>query len=229
MALYGVAATGPGVTYWINQALAHDSSETLASADSTAPIPLTDAQFIGEQFVETQATYFQSEYGSLTDAQFVQALYSNIGGSSISNTVDLNYWSGQLQAAEATLGDADNGLLARASVIGQFVHDLISNNLYPFGANAAENAAYFGLSASDYAAVVADQQSCLDKIAVSQSYAQNATATGPGSILNYTTESGPAWTAAQTILADVTANPVTASTAIVGINNAVAHQDLALM
>ena len=229
VALYGVAATGPGVTYWINQALAHDSSETLASADSTAPIPLTDAQFIGEQFVETQATYFQSEYGSLTDAQFVQALYSNIGGSSISNTVDLNYWSGQLQAAEATLGDADNGLLARASVIGQFVHDLISNNLYPFGANAAENAAYFGLSASDYAAVVADQQSCLDKIAVSQSYAQNATATGPGSILNYTTEFGPAWTAAQTILADVTANPVTASTAIVGINNAVAHQDLALM
>ena len=40
------------------------------------------------------------------DAQFVQALYSNLGGSGISNTAALNYWLGQLQTAEATLGDA---------------------------------------------------------------------------------------------------------------------------
>jgi len=43
------------------------------------------------------------------DAQFVQALYSNLGGSGISNTTALNYWLGQLQTAEATLGDANRG------------------------------------------------------------------------------------------------------------------------
>ena len=43
------------------------------------------------------------------DAQFVQALYSNLGGSGISNTTALNYWLGQLQTAEATLGDANKG------------------------------------------------------------------------------------------------------------------------
>ena len=51
----------------------------------------------------------------------------------------------------------------------------------------------------------------------------------PGSVINYTTESSPAWTAAQSVLAAVTTNPVTVSTAIVGINNAVAHQDLSLI
>lgn len=80
VALYGVAATGPGVSYWVNQVVAHDPSVTLASANSTAPIPLADAQFLGQQFVITQSTYFQSQYGSLTDSQFVQALYSNLGG-----------------------------------------------------------------------------------------------------------------------------------------------------
>jgi hypothetical protein len=43
------------------------------------------------------------------DAQFVQALYSNLGGSGISNTAALNYWLGQLQTAEATLGDGNKG------------------------------------------------------------------------------------------------------------------------
>ena len=44
------------------------------------------------------------------DAQFVQALYSNLGGSGISNAAaPSNYWLGQLQTAEAMLGDANKG------------------------------------------------------------------------------------------------------------------------
>jgi len=43
------------------------------------------------------------------DAQFVQALYSNLGGSGISSTTALNYWLGQLLTAEATLDDANKG------------------------------------------------------------------------------------------------------------------------
>ena len=38
------------------------------------------------------------------DAQFVQALYTSAGAASA-----LNYWLGQLQTAEATLGDANKG------------------------------------------------------------------------------------------------------------------------
>ncbi len=43
------------------------------------------------------------------DTQFVQALYSNLGASGIRNTAALNYWLGQLQTAEAKLGDANKG------------------------------------------------------------------------------------------------------------------------
>jgi hypothetical protein len=89
-------------------------------------------------------------------------------------------------------------------------------------------AAYWGLNAADFAAAQADQKSFLNKMAVSQYYAQEMAVPG-GSILNFTTESGPAWNAAQTVLAAVNADPASVGIAILGINNAVAHQDLSLI
>ncbi len=53
------------------------------------------------------------------DAQFVQALYSNLGGSGINNAAALNYWLGQLQTAEATLGDANKGKRGNGEALGR--------------------------------------------------------------------------------------------------------------
>ena len=64
-ALYGVAATGPGNQWWTGQANAFDHSVTLANA-STLAIPAADAAYLGQQFVLSQSTYFNSLYGPST-------------------------------------------------------------------------------------------------------------------------------------------------------------------
>ena len=124
-----------------------------------------------------------------------------------------------LQSAEATNGG--NVLTARASIAGQFVHDLASNDL-------TQGAAYWGLTQQQYTALVAGQQTMLNKVAVSQDFAVETLATG-GNIINYTTVTQPAFTAAHNVVAAVTSAPASVAVAITGINNAVAHQDLSLI
>lgn len=85
VALYGRAADGPGINYWIAQLQAFDPAVTSANA-ATLAISVANETYLGQQFVKTQSSYFNTQYGSLSDLQFVQALYVNIGG----NTGDAN-------------------------------------------------------------------------------------------------------------------------------------------
>lgn len=215
--LYGVAATESGLQYWIKALSTFDSSVTSANA-AGLPISTADAAWLGQQFALTQASYFTSQYGNDSDTQFVAALYQNITDSPGSSS-GVQYWTGVLQSAEAANGG--NALEARASVAAEFVHDVISNNL-SVGASA------LGLTASEYADLVAGQAAELNKDAVSLFYATETAAAG-GSILNYATESSAAFAAAQNAVTAVTSESSTATVAITGIASAVAHQDLALV
>jgi hypothetical protein len=50
-----------------------------------------------------------------------------------------------------------------------------------------------------------------------------------GSIINFTSVTSPAFTAAHNVVAAVTSDTASVAIAIAGINNAVAHQDLSLI
>src|SRR5665647_2827053 len=99
-ALYNRAAEYPGYAYWVG-VIGQQSDATgvtVANAGSAA-ITLNDANILGQAFVNTQATYFNQIYGSLTDSAFIGTLYTNIGG----NTGDpggVAYWANLLQQVE---------------------------------------------------------------------------------------------------------------------------------
>ena len=160
VALYGRAADGAGITYWISTLAAKDPAVTLTNA-ATMAISTADATFLGQQFVNTQSTYFTTQYGGLNDTQFIQALYVNVGGNA-GDPNGVQYWVNLLTAAEAAPGATQ--LSARAGLVGQFAHDMLSVDL-------TVGAAALGLSAADYAAAVARQQQFQNKVSVSQFYA----------------------------------------------------------
>lgn len=215
--LYGVAATEPGIQYWIEALAAHDPAVTTQNA-TILPISEADAAFLGEQFVFTQSSYFNSQYGNDTDGQFVAALYQNLTNSS-GSPAGVQYWVGLLQTAEAANGG--NVLAARAGIAGEFVHDVMSNNL-SVGATA------LGLTSAEYSALVAGQQADLNKNAVSLFYATE-TGTNAGSLLNYTSESQAAFSAAQTAVSSVTSDNSTVTVELTGIVNAVTNHELSLV
>jgi hypothetical protein len=172
VALYGRAADGPGLNYWVSLLSAHDPAVTSANA-STLALSAADAMYLGQQFVNTQSSYFNTQYGGLTDSQFVQALYVNVGGNT-GNAAGIAYWLNLLTAAEASGQTAQN---ARAGLVGQFAHDMLSIDL-------TVGAAALGLSASDYAAAVARQQQFQNKELVSQNYAIESSLPGLGGAAN---------------------------------------------
>ena len=213
VALYNRAADGPALDYWVSVLAAHDPAINLGNA-STTQISAADAQFLGQQFVSTQSTYFTSQYGALNDLQYVQALYVNIGGNT-GDPVGVQYWFSQLQQLEA------NGVsqtTARADVAGLFVQNLIGIDL-TVGATA------LNLSASQYAAAEARQQQLLNKVAVSQYYADESRLPG-GSILDSTSTSSQAFQAAIAAIASVTNDPGTVATAEAAILAAVQQASL---
>ena len=221
--LYGIAATHAGISYWENVLQNVDQSITAANAAVTA-ISVGDETYLGQQMtagspVVNGTTYFATLYpASMSDIAFVQALYQNMSNF-IGTVAGDNYWLNLLLQAEANNGN--NVIAAREAIVGQFVHDFMSNNL-------TVGAVALGVSASDYALLVAGQQTLLNKSSVSQYYADQTMASG-GSIINYTAVTDPAFTAAHTVLASITNDPSTVSVAITGINNAIAHQDLSLI
>ena len=107
---------------------------------------------------------------------------------------------------------------ARAGLVGQFVHDLIDYDLTP-------GAAALGLTAAQYKQAQTRQAAIDDKIAVSLAYSNISQQTG-GSILDAASVGDAAYAAAVTVIQGVTSDPSTATAAILGINTAVAHQDL---
>ena len=129
------------------------------------------------------------------------------------------YWLNGLQQTEASNGG--NVTLARQAIVGQFTHDFYSNDL-TVGATA------LGVSASDYALLVAGQQTLKNKVTVAQYWATETGASG-GDILNFTSVTAPSFVAAQHVLLGITSDPGTVTVAITGITNAVAHHDLSFI
>jgi hypothetical protein len=154
----------------------------------------------------------------MSDMDYVQALYQNMSNF-IGTLAGDNYWFSLLQQAEAANGGDVIG--ARESIAGQFVHDFLSNDL-TIGATA------LGVTASDYTLLVNGQQTLLNRAITSQYFA-NGTVLNGGDIINFTTVTSPAFTAAHNVVAAVTSDPASVAVAMTGINNAIGHQDLSLI
>lgn len=217
--LYDVPATESGFQYWLNVLEAHDPSITSASSS----ISTADAQFLGQQMtanapVVNGATYFATLYPTtLNDMQFVQALYQNAAGFTGTGSGD-QYWFTQLQALEA---GGDSVIQAREAIAGQFVQAFLQNNL-------SLGAQYWGLSQSDWQALVAGQQALFNKVAVSEYWAFNSNA--DGGLLNYTAAnlsppSGP-FAAGMDLNNSITSNSNSVSTAENAINQAISQDSL---
>jgi probable HAF family extracellular repeat protein len=221
--LYGLAATQAGINYWTNVVSAFDSSITLGNAGSTA-ISLNDEVYLGQQMtanspVVNGTTYFQTVYPTtMTDQAYVQALYQNMSAF-IGTVAGDQYWLNVLQQAEAVNGG--NVTLAREGIVGQFAHDFYSNDL-------TVGAAALNVSASDYALLVAGQQTLRNKATVAQDWATETGLPG-GGILNFTSVTDPSFAVAQHVLAGITSDPSTVTVAITGIVAAVAQQNLSLV
>jgi autotransporter-associated beta strand protein len=217
-ALYNRAAEGSGYSYWVgvDGQQADAAGVTVATAGSTA-VTLADAAVLGQAFVNTQNTFFNQIYAGLSDSAFINALYVNIG-SNVGDPTGIAYWAGLLAQAEAS---GQGVQAARAGLVGQFVHDLIDVNL-------ASGAAALGLTDAQYQAALVRQEAIDNKIMVSEAYL-NASQQPNGAILIPQAVGDAAFNAAVSVLQSVTSDPATATAAITGINNAVAHQDLSLI
>jgi NRPS condensation-like uncharacterized protein len=69
----------------------HHSRRTNIQPLRKAVISLNDAQVLGQAFVNSQASFFNQTYASLTDSQFINALYVNIGGNA-GDSGGVTYW-----------------------------------------------------------------------------------------------------------------------------------------
>jgi len=214
-ALYGRAAEFPGYSYWVGIVgqQSDGTGVTITNAGSTA-VMLNDAQVLGQAFVNTQATFFNQIYASLADSAFINALYVNIGGNA-GDPGGIVYWANILGQSEA---GGQSVQAARASLVGQFVHDLVDYNL----------STATGLTAAQLLSATQRQETIDNKIAVSLAYSTASQQAG-GNILVVQTVNDAAFQAATTIIETVTYDPATVTAAILGINNAVAHQNLALI
>ena len=216
-ALYNRATDFGGVSYWAGVVGQQPDGVGVTTANAaTTAITINDATVLGQQFVNTQGIYFNETYGSLSDTAFITDLYTNLGGNATNIATGVTYWVGLLQAAEAS---GQSITAARAGLVGQIVHDMIDYNV---------NIVAPGYTAAQWQAVVQRQETIDNKIAVSVAYS-NASQGPGGSILVAHTIGDAAFQAATTILQGITYDPATVTTAILGINNAVAHQNLLLI
>ena len=202
-ALYNRATDYTGVAYWAGVVgqQPDGAGVTPANAGTTA-VTVNDATVLGQQFVNTQATYFNATYGSLSDTAFITDLYANIGGNTTNIAAGVTYWDNLLQAAEAT----ETVQAARAGLVGQIVHDMIDYNV---------NIVAPGYTAAQWQAVVQRQDTIDNKIAVSLALS-NASQQPGGSILVVHTIGDAAFEAATTILQGITYDPATVTAAIPG-------------
>jgi hypothetical protein len=144
-------------------------------------------------------------------------MYVNIGGNA-GDPGGIAYWADLLQQAEGSNPTAAQIQAARAGLVGQFVHDLVDYNL----------ATATGLTAAQLLSATQRQEAVDNKIAVSLALS-NASQQAGGSILVVHTVGDAAYEAATTLIHGVTYDPATVTAAILGINNAVAHQNLSLI
>jgi hypothetical protein len=214
-ALYGRATDSGGVSYWtgIVGQQSDGSGVTTTNAGTTA-VTLNDAAVLGQAFVNTQNTYFNQIYGSLNDSAFINALYVNIGGNA-GDPGGIAYWATILAQNEA---GGQSVQAARAGLVGQFVHDLVDYNL----------STATGLTTAQLLAATQRQAAVDNKIAVSEALSTASQQAG-GNILVVHAVGDAAFQAASTIIESVTYDLATVTAAILGINAAVAAQNLHLI
>jgi hypothetical protein len=128
---------------------------------------------------------------------------------------------GLLAQAEGSNPTAAQIQAARAGLVGQFVHDLIDFDLTP-GATA------LGLTAAQYQQAQTREAAIDDKIAVSLAYSNISQQTG-GTILDAHTVGDAAYNAAVAVIQNVASDPTAVTAAVLGINTAVAAQNLLLI
>ena len=211
-ALYNRAADFPGYSYWVGvDGQQSDSGGATVANASTTAVTAADAQLLGQGFVNDVSAFFNQSYGGLTDSQFINALYMNIGGNA-GDSGGIAYWAGLLAQAEAGGASVQ---AARAGLVGEFVQELIDVNLSTFT----------GLTSAQLSAAEQRQETIDNKIAVSLAYS-NASQPADGAILDPHTIGDAAYQAATAALAEVSYTGISADVAIAGIQLAVAHQDL---
>jgi S-layer protein len=192
--LYGRTADSLGYTAWGSYL---GLTQTQLSAQQA-----TAAQYrsLANAFITGEATYYNATYPStMTDTQFVNALYMNLGGG-LGDAAGTLYWTSLLGAGQS-----------RASLVGQFTQAFQSIDL--------SSQAGSGLSAEDYAAAVLRQKTFNNKVIVSQYYAQ-LSATNPFLVANTTAD--PAFQAVQNIIKGVDSTTASVAAAQAIINEAVA-------
>ncbi|MFO1115114.1 MAG: DUF4214 domain-containing protein [Beijerinckiaceae bacterium] len=210
-ALYGRASEFPAYSFWVGSAGPGIDTSNAA----TTAVTLAQATALGQGFVNSQNTFFSQTYGALTDSQFIDAMYLNIGGAS-GDPNGIGYWSSLLAQAEAK---GQSVQAARAGLVGQFVKALVG---FDTSARPAE------VTDQQWADALTRQETINNKIAVSLAYA-NASKGPGGSILVPAAVGDAAYNAAVTVLQGVTSDSSTVTTALLGIANAVAHNDLTLI
>ena len=210
-ALYGRAGEFPAYSFWVGYA---GPGLNTGNAGSTA-VTLAQATTLGQGFVNSQNNFFNQTYGALTDSQFINAMYLNIGGAA-GDPNGIGYWSGLLAQAEA---QGQSVQAARAGLVGQFVQVLV-------GFDTSHRLA--GLTDQQWADALTRTETISNKIAVSLAYANASNGTG-GSILIPAAVGDAAYNAAIKVLQGVTSDPHTVATALAGITNAVSHHDLSLI
>ena len=93
--MYGRTADASGYRYWASQ---FDLSPTVN-------VSVDFAQRIADAFESASPTYFNSQYGALSNTDFVRKLYVNLGGNT--DGVDssaINYWQGRLGELQGDRG-----------------------------------------------------------------------------------------------------------------------------
>ncbi|MGA8171210.1 MAG: hypothetical protein WB816_10355 [Methylocystis sp.] len=138
--------------------------QTIAAAMTSPSLPPADL------------AYYNTNYGSLNNVQFIEQLFSNLGGPTNQSGISggVVYYSGELNSGDS-----------RSFVLGQFVHDFLTFNT------------------TGDAAATARQQTLWNKVQVSEAYAL-ASQTNP--FLVSTAPGQPAFAAEIAIVANVTSD-----------------------
>ena len=190
--MYGRSADATGYNYWLG------TQGISAAAAATTIIPAAAETALGNAFMTSQSTYFNSQYQSLTDTAFIQQLYNNLGGSSTNvSGSDMAYWQQQLVAA------GEN----KAALAAQFT------------------AAFIDYNGTDPAGL-ARQQTFMNKVAVSQDWVSVSGTAANSSLMNATSTTSAAFTAEQNVLVGMNNTAAALVTALAQINTAASAQSL---
>ena len=179
-------------------------------APDAAGLSYWEGQFTGNATVNTIAVQFAANpvfaatYGSLTDVQFVNAVYQNVLGAA-GDAAGVDYWVSQLKT-----GGAD----ARANFVAQFVNDALTVDV----------ASFTNLTAEERAVAQSRQDTLTNKANVGLHFAEKFGAASNISTTGDITKD-PAYLAAQAAIKNVTADPATAAAAEGRIDIAVGTSD----